>query len=210
MKFSKITIILRGYSLQEVDSVAQVLLTSKHIKNIEVTLNSPNALEIIAALNTKYRDQLNIGAGTVLSLEDLQAAIKAGARFVLSPVTMSKEMIDYCLEHDVIAIPGAYSPSEIYQQHQLGAQIIKVFPANELSKTYAKKVIEPLGHINLMAVGGVNESNLLEHFAGGYSHIGSAGGIFNKSYILKQDIQAMSQSLAVFDNLLENLIDVNE
>lgn len=210
MEFSKITVILRGYNLQEVKTLAELMLKSKHLKNIEVTLNTESALEIIKSLSDQYKGRLNIGAGTVLDLKDLKAAIAAGAEFVLSPVMMSQEMIAYCKKHNVISIPGAYSPSEIYQAHAFGADIIKVFPANELSKNYARKVIEPLGSMELMAVGGVNHNNLLEHFEAGYSHLGSAGGIFNPLDIINQDFDKLSTSIKEIDEIMDNLIDVKD
>lgn len=202
MDFSKVTIIMRGYTLEEVELVAKVLESSKFIKNIEVTLNTEGAFEIIKHLSDKYSDTLNIGAGTVLNQEMLVKAVNAGAKFILSPTVMSQEMIDYCGSKNIISIPGAYSASEIYDMHTKGADIIKVFPSNELSKSYAKKVCEPLGKIQLMAVGGVNRDNVKEFYAGGYSHVGSAGGVFNGDDIRSGNIEALKKSLDLFEKEL--------
>lgn len=213
MQLSKVTVILRGYNYDQVEMVASVIAQSKIINNIEITLNTKDALSIIEKISNKYKDVLNVGAGTVLTMSELKAAIAAGAMFILSPVVMDKQMIDYCIEHDVIAIPGATTPSEVYCMHNLGASIIKLFPSNEFSYSYANKIIEPLGNIQLMAVGGVNHSTVNSYLDGGYSHVGSAGGIFNKVDIVNMDESKLLQSLRDFENILKkwlNLMDVNE
>lgn len=204
MEFTKVTMILRGYNYEQVKTVATVLLDAKNIRNIEVTMNTENALEIIERISQEFGDRLNIGAGTVINFDQLKGAINAGAKFVLSPIVMTAEMINYCKENNVISIPGSMSASEIYEMHRLGADVIKVFPSNELSTSYANKVNEPLGEMNLMAVGGVNAQNVQEHYKGGYQYVGSAGGIFKKVDIINQDIEALKQSLALFENSFLN------
>ncbi len=113
-------------------------------------------------------------------------------------------MIDYCHKHNVLAIPAAYTPSEIATQLKYGADIVKVFPANELSKNYANKVKETLKNCTLMAVGGVNTNNVKEHFAGGYQYVGTAGGIFNKKDMLDKNEDALLKSLKEFENQLKS------
>lgn len=197
-QFSTATSILRGYDADQACGVARVLVGSK-VKNMEIALNTDGAFETIRALSEGFSDKLNIGAGTVLTLEQLKRAADAGACFVLAPSMMSQEMVDFCHENSILCIPGAYSPSEIRECFQRGADIVKVFPANELSKSYARKVCEPLGDLKLMAVGGVNEKTLPEYLAGGYAYVGSAGGIFKKADILAGNEDAMRASLKAFE-----------
>ena len=198
----KVTVILRGYTYEQIRSVCHVLLKSTKISDVEITLNTPNALESIEKITQEFNDNLNIGAGTVITFDELKSAIQCGAKFILSPVGFTKDMIDYCHERNVTVIPSAFTPSEILTQFQYGADIIKVFPANELSKNYAKKVCEPLGDYPLMAVGGVNAENVKKHFEGGYQYVGTAGGLFNKQDILAMNEDNMLQSLRAFE---ENL-----
>lgn len=201
MKLSKATVILRGYTREQVNTVAMALVGSE-VKNIEVTLNSEHAFETIEELSKKYADKLNIGAGTVLNLEDLKKAIQAGARFVLAPGSMDITMLQYCKEHHVISIPGAFTPSEIADCFQKGADIVKVFPANEVSVAYANKVQEPLGDVALMAVGGVNKENVKAYLTSGYQYVGSAGGIFKKEDILSQNVAGLRASLKAFEEAM--------
>lgn len=199
MNLSKVTMILRGYTYEQVKCVAEVLLDSKHIKNLEVTMNTPNAIEIIKKISSEFSGKLNIGAGTVMTFEDLRKAIDAGAKFVLSPYMMSKEMINFCKVNNVYSIPGALTPSEVAQCFSYGADCVKIFPANEFSYSYAKKIIEPMGDMSLMAVGGVNADNVDQILNSGYKFVGSAGGIFKKEDIINMDKDKLTSSLKNFE-----------
>ncbi|NLC34635.1 MAG: bifunctional 4-hydroxy-2-oxoglutarate aldolase/2-dehydro-3-deoxy-phosphogluconate aldolase, partial [Erysipelothrix sp.] len=193
------------YNEAQIRAVADVLVDAKYVRNLEITMNTEHAVKLIKTMSEEYGDRLLIGAGTILNMEDLKAATLAGARFVLSPTIMDDEMLKYCHDHKVLAIPGALTPSEIYQMHRKGAYAIKVFPANEMSFGYAKKVIEPLGNINLMAVGGVTCDNVQSYLKGGYTHIASAGGIFKKEDIISQNHDALKASLKQFEEMLETV-----
>ncbi|MEG1462302.1 MAG: 2-dehydro-3-deoxyphosphogluconate aldolase, partial [Anaerorhabdus sp.] len=91
MELSKVTMILRGYTYEEIRCVAEVLITcnSRYIRNMEITLNTDNAISIIKDIVKEFGNYLNIGAGTVQTYDELVQAIDAGAKFVLSPRTMS-------------------------------------------------------------------------------------------------------------------------
>lgn len=196
---SRITMILRGYNLEEVDFVAQVLLKSKHIRNMEITLNTDNAYEIIKEISSKYGNELNVGAGTVQTFGELQKAVESGATFALSPRKMDATMLAFCQRNNIVSIPGSFSASEVAESYHAGADIIKIFPANEVSMSYAKKLKEPMGDIPMMAVGGINASNVAQALEGGYDYIGSAGGIFKKDDIKSFNKVALEASLEEFD-----------
>ena len=200
---SPVTMILRGYNREEVNLVAEVLLESKYVKNMEITMNTEGAVEIIKEISSQYGDKLNIGAGTVQVYEELVQVADAGATFVLSPRMMDDRMMTYCKKHNIKAIPGAFTPSEIAESYYKGATAVKVFPANEVSLSYAKKVKEPMGPIPLMAVGGINKDNVSEALASGYDYVGTAGGLFSKEDIKNKDKAAMLRSLELFEKAIE-------
>lgn len=108
-------------------------------------------------------------------------------------------MIDYAHNHKALAIPSAFTPTEIFTQFTYGADIIKVFPANELSTSYAKKAKEPLGNIPLMAVGGVNKGNVAKHFEGGYDYIGTCHGLFREEDIVNQNLDGLVNTVLEFE-----------
>lgn len=195
--------ILRGYTCEQVRIVCETLCQGEHIRNVEITLNTEGAYDTIRHMVEEFGDKLHIGAGTVVTFAQLKKVITLGVEFVLSPVGYTKEMIDYCHEHQVIAIPAAFTPHEIHTQFLYGADIVKVFPANELSWKYAKKVMEPLGDLPLLAVGGVQADNIQEVLASGYHYAGSAGGIFPKAAILQGDKAALRNALRTFEKALD-------
>lgn len=200
---SKATMILRGYTYEEVRCVANVLVKSKHVRNMEITLNSDDPYETIRKIAEEFGSIINVGAGTVQTYDELVLAVKAGAKFVLSPRMMTQKMIGYCKEHGVLAIPGSFTPSEIAQSLSDGADAVKVFPANEVSYSYAKKVCEPMGDLPLMAVGGVNRENVREVFKSGYTYIGTAGGLFAKEDIKNLDTTALEYALKLFEEEID-------
>lgn len=202
MTFGKVTMILRKYTYEQVRSVAEVLLDSPYVRNMEIALNTENAYDIIRKISAEYRGRLNIGAGTVQTYDELLKAIDAGAEFVLSPRMMTEKMLQHCRDQGILSVPGAFTPSEIADQIEKGADIIKVFPANELSFGYAKKVCEPLGDLALMAVGGIHRDNVKEALASGYRYVGTAGGLFPKEAILSMDQEKLAENLRLFETAL--------
>ncbi len=204
MKLSPVTMILRGYNYEQVKCVADVLLNSKYVCNMEITLNTEGAYEIIKKIADEYQGRLNIGAGTVQTYDELIKAVEAGAKFALSPRLMTKEMLYYCKTNGIISVPGAFTPSEIAEAFTNGADVVKVFPANEVSLSYAKKVREPMGDLALMAVGGISGDNVKEALESGYRYVGTAGGLFKKEDIVSLNKENLRESLIRFEAKLSD------
>lgn len=196
-EISKVTIILRGYNYEQVRTVVEALSKSK-INSVEITLNRDDSKEIIKRIAAEYKDRMIVGAGTVTTKQDLIDVINAGAKFVLSPVVWSKEMFNICKENKVVSVPGAYSPSEIYQSFQDGADIVKVFPACTVTPRFFKDIMAPLGHLKLMAVGGVNEKNVAEFFANGVDYAG-IGSLFNKEDVLNKNYEKLAEKIKALE-----------
>ncbi|MDY3974301.1 bifunctional 4-hydroxy-2-oxoglutarate aldolase/2-dehydro-3-deoxy-phosphogluconate aldolase [uncultured Veillonella sp.] len=202
---SPVTVILRGYGYDVVRNVCEAILPSKYIKNIEITMNTEGAIECIEKICAQYGNRLNVGAGTVTTLEQAKASIEAGAQFLLAPVVLSKEIIDYAKSKGVVTVSGAYSPTEIWQALQNGSDVIKVFPISNVCDTYFKDVKAPLGEFPLMAVGGVKLSNAKELLQRGASHLG-LGGVFSKDVLKANDLEAMKKEALAFDQVVEEAL----
>lgn len=202
--FSKVTAILRGYNKEQVFSVIDALVGSS-IRAVEITLNRKDSKEIVAEAVKKYGDLLSIGAGTVLSKEDLEDVIRVGVDFVLAPNLFTKEMLEYCKEHNVISVPGAFSPTEIHQAFSDGADIVKVFPASRIGSAYFKDIKAPFGDLPLMAVGGINGYNIREYLMAGARFVGIASGLFKHEDILHKDLQSLKQSIKKFESQMEGV-----
>ena len=198
---STVTIILRGFELDKVEAEAQAM-ENTNIKNIEVTTNSPNYLKTISEIKSKY-PHINIGAGTVTTYDQAIKSIDAGASFILSPIMLSKDIVKLCNDNNVICVPAAMTPSEINQMFDLGADVVKVFPATTVGPKFFKDIQAPLGKLNLMAVGGVNINNAKQFLDNGCKYLGIGTGMFNKKDIETKNIEKMRESIKDFSKLTE-------
>jgi 2-dehydro-3-deoxyphosphogluconate aldolase/(4S)-4-hydroxy-2-oxoglutarate aldolase len=141
-------------------------LTAGGVKALEVTMTVPGAVDLIRGLAPALPEGFLLGAGTVLNATIAHAVIGAGAQFVISPV-FRREVIAACHEHDVPAMPGCFTPTEILEAHDAGADIVKVFPATTLGPQYIKDVRAPLPQVKLMPTGGVSPENAGEWIRAG-------------------------------------------
>ena len=157
-------------------------------------MNSPSAVEAIAAAIEEGGDELQVGAGTVCTLEDLDQALGAGASFIVTPI-VSVEVISACCERGVPVMAGALTPSEIYQAWSLGAEMVKVFPANHFGPGYLKDLRGPLPDIRLMPTGGVNAETLGEFYSAGAAAFGVGGSLFSSQAIAGETVEEAARSL---------------
>jgi len=128
------------------------------VRALEVTMTVPRAVELITELAPALPDGFLLGAGTVTDAATARQVIDAGASFVVGPVFRA-DVIAACHERDVPAMPGCFTPTEIFAAHECGADIVKVFPATALGPQFIKDVRAPLPHIKLMPTGGVTLDN---------------------------------------------------
>jgi 2-dehydro-3-deoxyphosphogluconate aldolase/(4S)-4-hydroxy-2-oxoglutarate aldolase len=136
---------------------------------MEITLNSEGALAGLDVLRDQLGDQIALGAGTVLTAEQVRAAADHGATFIVTPDT-DEAVIAESKKLGLIVIPGAYTPTEIKRAYTLGADMVKVFPAQ--TPEYIKAIRAPLGHIPMMATGGVDLANAEQFMKAGASALG--------------------------------------
>lgn len=190
----KVTVILRGYETKQVLTVVEQLVGTK-VNSIEVASNSPHAMESIAAARKEFGAEVHVGAGTVKNAELARRAIAAGAEFMLSPIMFTQEIFDLAKEAGVITVPAAFSPTEIQKMIDMGADIVKVFPAGQLGPDYLKAVQAPLGKLPLMVVGGVNVANVQSYFDKGATYAGIGSGIFDPADIEACDAPKLAASI---------------
>lgn len=153
----KIVAILRGIDSKHILQVAEALHRGG-VVTIEVTLNSPNALQSIQVLANAFENKLLVGAGTVLTAQQAIEAIEAGAKFIISPI-VDIPTIQRTKHLGAISIPGAFTATEIVQAYNAGADIIKLFPAT-VGAHYLKDIKGPLPNIPIMPTGGVDINSI--------------------------------------------------
>ncbi|MCY3798901.1 MAG: bifunctional 4-hydroxy-2-oxoglutarate aldolase/2-dehydro-3-deoxy-phosphogluconate aldolase [Chloroflexi bacterium] len=156
------------------------------IRAIEFTLTNRDAVAAIAEIRQLADDSVAIGAGSVISAEQVWAVADAGAQFVVSPV-WKHEVSSACREIDLPFMPGAFTPTEILHAWERGASLVKVFPANHLGKRYIKDVLAPLPHLRLMPTGGVNADNMREFLDNGAFALGVGSSLINNEAVADRD-----------------------
>ena len=142
--------------------------------------------EKIAALKAAFGDTMKIGAGTVLSVEEAQAAHAAGAEFVVSPDS-DPAVIAETKRLGMASIPGAMTPTEIKRAWSLGADVVKFFPADDLGYHYIQNLRGPMPHIPLMATGGVNPDTIPEFLSRGILAVGTGVTVFRPDLVKAED-----------------------
>lgn len=148
-------------------------LTEGGLPCAEVTFRTAAAADVIKNMVDEYPDIL-VGAGTVLTTEQVDRAVEAGAKFIVSP-GLNPEVVKYCLERDIPVTPGTQTPSEMEQAMALGLDFVKFFPAEPAGGLkMIKAVAAPYVNLSFMPTGGVNAKNVREYLA--YDRIVACGG----------------------------------
>lgn len=187
VKEKKLVVIVRGVYGEDCLNLAKALYEGG-IELIEVTFdqsseeNQRKTTDTIKLINETLGGKVIMGAGTVTSLDMLDAACAAGAKFIVSP-DMNCEIIKATVEKGMVSMPGAMTPTEILTAYKSGADFVKVFPVLNLGTEYIKAVRGPLNNVPLLAVGGVNEKNIGEFIKAGACGAGVGGNLVNKEWI---------------------------
>ncbi len=136
----------------------------------------------IEAVEKEFGDRLLVGAGTVITREQVALTYNAGGHYLVTPTTQP-EIIQMGKSLGLGLYPGALTPSEILAAYEAGADAVKVFPVSTFGPGYIKAVKAPLSHVPLMAVGGVNEKNAADYIKAGCIGLGVGGNLVNKEWI---------------------------
>jgi 2-dehydro-3-deoxyphosphogluconate aldolase / (4S)-4-hydroxy-2-oxoglutarate aldolase len=199
--------ILRGYSIEEVEKIV-LHCADGGLRNLEITMNSDNAAASIRAAKERAEGRMNLGAGTVCTLDDLDAALTAGATFIVTPI-INAVVILACKKEKVPVIPGGFTPTEIYQAWQLGADMVKLFPANRFGPEYLKDIRGPLDRIKLVPTGGIDLENLPAYLENGAYGFGVGSPLFDKRRVEAGDWDWVKGQARRFAALYESWTDTN-
>lgn len=164
--------------------VAQVIeaVRAGGVKAIEITMSVPDAVAMIGTLAKSLPSDVLLGAGTVTDAPVAQAVMDAGAQFVVSPV-LTLPVLAACQRADVLCMPGAYTPTEIFTAWSAGAEVVKLFPATSLGPRYLRDIAAPFPQIRLMPTGGVTVDNVGEWMAAGAFAVGIGSDLLDREAI---------------------------
>jgi 2-dehydro-3-deoxyphosphogluconate aldolase / (4S)-4-hydroxy-2-oxoglutarate aldolase len=167
--------IIRCASADEAVAMGEALIRGG-VLGVEVTYSTPGCCDAIRRLVAKAPAGAAIGVGTVLTLQQLDDAVAAGATYIVSPHT-DEALIARAQELGVASLPGAITPTEVVRAYQAGATVVKLFPGSLVGPDYLKALKAPLPHIPIMPTGGVTPANLHEWFAAGAVAVGMGGNL---------------------------------
>ena len=183
---NKIIVIARGLEKEQLYKTVEAMQKGG-IRMVEVTFDQSGKISDaetaanIRMLCEKFGNTMFIGAGTVMSEEQVETAAGAGAQFIISP-DCYEPVIRKTRELGLVSMPGCLTPTEAAMAHRWGADFVKLFPNSEFKLSYLKALMAPLSHIKFLSVGGVNENNLREFLDAGACGVGLTG-IVNKKLI---------------------------
>ncbi len=191
---NKVIAIVRGANPEQAVQAAKAVFAGG-VKLIEVTFNQKNpesfkdTVSAIKAIKDACPD-MTVGAGTVLSTEQVDLAISAGAEYIVSPDT-DAEVIKYTVKNGLVSLPGAYTASEAKLAYNAGADFVKLFPCTDAS--YLKALKAPMSHVKFLAVGGVNVDNAVDFIKAGAEGVGVGSSLVNKKYLDNGDYEKITE-----------------
>ena len=203
----KLIAILRGVPMDRIDGVVGALVRGG-VRVLEFTFDhdqpdylAANAAKIRHTVE-KFGDQVLVGCGTAITVEEVEAAHGAGACLVISP-NVDADVIRRAKELDMVSMPGALTPTEVVAAYNMGADIVKLFPAGELGLGYIKAVRGPLGYIPMSAVGGVKPENVKDFLNAGVCGFGVGGPLVLAAAVKSGDDAAIEERAKAFTDAIK-------
>ncbi len=182
IKNTGIIAVMRGMEKEKTKKVADAIVKGG-IKVLEITMNSPQPLKTIEEIRMGFEGtDVVVGAGTVLDPESARSAMLAGAEFIVSP-GLSEKVIETCNRYNIPVVPGVMTPTEIVKGLELGADLLKVFPADILGPRFIKDMLGPIKYAKFVPTGGIDLSNVAEYIKAGAYAVGAGGGLMKKELI---------------------------
>ena len=185
LKEIKLVPVLRQIQNEKSSQIIKALFDGG-IRAIEVTMDTNKAAEIIREARNFYDNQLYVGAGTVLTIEQCEEAILSGAQFIVSP-SYNRDIVTKCIAKNVPVIPGVMTPTEMQTAYEAGAKMVKIFPATAVGAGFIRNVKGPLPYIDIMATGGINLNNARDFLAAGATAVGAGSDLLDKEAIANND-----------------------
>lgn len=188
--------IIRARKPGQARPIAEALLAGGVIA-IEVTMTTPDAIAAIRELSDELGDRALIGVGTVLDATTCRTAIAVGAQFVVSPICIPELAHIAQAAHRAVML-GAYTPTEAQFAHEVGADFVKIFPADGLGTKYIKALRAPLPHLRMVPTGGVDLNNLADFFQAGCPAVGVGSSLVSNEILDREDWPQLTRRAAEF------------
>lgn len=181
----RVIAILRGDFSERLEEMVAAMAAGG-LTAVEVTLNSANAFQSIQQLVRHFGDTLAVGAGTVLTTQEVHEVADIGAQFIVSP-NCNPGVIEITRQRGLVSLPGCFTPSEIVQAMQTGADAAKLFPAASLGVSFVKAIRAPLPEARIVPTGGVTPQMAIEYKAAGAWAVGVGSELINREFLHSPD-----------------------
>lgn len=191
-----IVAIIRADSSEQLLSAAEALYEGG-VTGMEVTMTTPNALQVISDVSKRFGNKVLIGVGSVLDTETCRAAILAGSEFVVTPVT-KPDVIKMCNRYGKPIASGAYTPTEALTAYESGADFIKIFPADQLGPQYIKNILAPMPMLPIIPTGGVTVQTAESFIKAGCVALAAGSSLVSKEILKSQDWKKLTETAAAF------------
>jgi 2-dehydro-3-deoxyphosphogluconate aldolase/(4S)-4-hydroxy-2-oxoglutarate aldolase len=198
---SGVIAILRGVSEETVGDVVDAIAAGG-VKAIEITVDTPGAVDMIRKVSSESRDDVAIGAGTVLDPETTRAVQLAGAEFIVTP-TVNTDVINTCNRYGTPIATGVMTPTEALTATEAGADFCKLFPASTTGSGQVSAINGPLPQVPLVPTGGVSLDNAAEFFEAGAVAVGVGSALVDTDAIDARDYQSLTETAKQFTTLAE-------
>jgi 2-dehydro-3-deoxyphosphogluconate aldolase/(4S)-4-hydroxy-2-oxoglutarate aldolase len=184
--------VLRAESVDQALALAEAIAAGG-VTVLEITMTVPGAMQVMRKL-AETRPDILIGAGTVLDAETARMCILEGAQFVVSPA-LNIKTIEMCHRYSVAVLPGALTPTEIVNAWQVGADVVKVFPASAMGGApYLKSIKAPLPQVELIPTGGVSLATAEDFLKAGAFALGVGADLVDPKAMAEGRPEAITES----------------
>lgn len=177
---SRLIVVARARSAEDYDPVLEVLIDAG-IRSVELTLTTPGTIEHLPRLIDRFGDDVDLGIGTVTDTDQLRRAVDAGARYLVTPITVPA-LLAAAVEAGVPLVPGGFTPTELFASWSAGASAVKVFPAGRLGAGYVKDLRGPFPDIEVVPSGGVDLESAAQWLAAGAAAVSVGGPLLGDAF----------------------------
>lgn len=206
---TRFIVIARRIPYQQIVKVAKAVYQGG-VRLFEITFDQgrddciEEAQRCMSAVNDKLSNQMLIGAGTVLTVDQVKAAYEGGAKFIVSP-DINLKVIEESQKLGMMTIPGGMTPTEIMTAWNAGADMVKLFPADDLGYHYIRNILAPLCHIPLVATGGINPETIPQFCSAGISYFGTGISILKPELIHEGNYLAITDLARLHIDVIRDL-----
>ncbi|MCE9610497.1 MAG: bifunctional 4-hydroxy-2-oxoglutarate aldolase/2-dehydro-3-deoxy-phosphogluconate aldolase [Chthoniobacter sp.] len=183
--------IIRADSSEQLIPATEALVAGG-VTAVEITMTTPNAIDVIGDLAAKLGDHVLMGVGSVIDAETARIAILAGAEFVVTPVTRI-DVIRMCNRYGKPIASGAFTPTECLLAHESGADFVKLFPADHVGPTYIKNLLAPLPMLQIIPTGGVTAATAAAFLAAGSVALGVGSALVSREIFAQRDWKTLTR-----------------